>query len=121
MEHFLQWLGFIANQEDLMKAIIAAVAVFAGLLLASLLNAPRHAPGGPGLIVQRADKPCPGNSVLAGPKCVCPEATSWTGDECMQVWSNSERGVVSVAPPPPRLAVSGREQNGNASKKSGLY
>ncbi|HEX8610424.1 MAG TPA: hypothetical protein VF800_03985 [Telluria sp.] len=99
-----------------MKAIFAAVAVFAGLLLASLWNMPRHAPGGPGLTVQRADKPCPANSYLAGTRCACPEATSWTGAECMQVWSSSGRSVASVAPPPPRLAVSG-----SASKKSGLY
>ncbi|RSZ58624.1 hypothetical protein HF313_07700 [Massilia atriviolacea] len=103
-----------------MKAIVAAVAVFAGLLLASLWSAPRHLPGGPGLVVQRADKPCPANSVLAGAHCVCPEATSWTGAECMQVWSNSERGVVKLAPPAPRLAVSGSPQQGNG-KKAEMY
>lgn len=89
-----------------MKVIIAAVAVFAGLLLASLLKAPAYAPGGPGLIVQRADKPCQANSVLVEGKCVCPEASSWTGAECMQVWSSSERPLVSVAPPGPGVARS---------------
>lgn len=101
-----------------MKAIVAAVAVFAGLLLASIWSAPRPMPGGPGLIVQRADKPCPANSRLAGAQCVCPDATSWTGEECMQVWSSSERGLARVAPPAPRLAVSGRARNG---KEAGLY
>ena len=89
-----------------MKAIIAAVVVFAGLLLASLLNAPRYAPGGPGLIVQRADNPCQANSVLVGGKCACPAATSWTGAECMQVWSSSNRPLVAVAPPGPSVARS---------------
>jgi hypothetical protein len=104
-----------------MKAIFIAVAVFAGLLLASVWNAPRKLPGGPGLIVQRADKPCPANSRLEGKKCVCPDATSWTGAECMQVWSNSERSVAGVAPPPPRFAVSGNAQHRNADKKPELY
>lgn len=88
-----------------MKAIIAAVAIFAGLLLASLLNAPAYAPtytpAGSGKIVQRADKPCQANSVLVGGKCACPEATSWTGAECMQVWSSSDRPLATVAPPGP--------------------
>lgn len=89
-----------------MKAIVIAVGVFAGLVLASLLNVPNRMPGGPGLTVQRADKPCPANSRLAGTKCVCPDATSWTGGECMQVWSNSDRKSVAVAPPQPSMAQS---------------
>lgn len=104
-----------------MKAIFAAVAIFAGLLLASVWSTPRHLPGGPGLIVQRADKPCPANSRLEGKQCVCPEATSWTGEECMQVWSNSERSIAGMAPPPPRFAASGGARPGNESKKSGVY
>jgi hypothetical protein len=98
-----------------MKAILAAVAVFSGLLLASLWSAPRYLPGGPGLIVQRADKPCRANSRLAGKACVCPEATSWTGEECMQVWSSSGRAVPGMAPPAPRLAASGGARHENAS------
>ncbi|NHZ39799.1 hypothetical protein [Massilia aquatica] len=89
-----------------MKAIFVAVAVFAGLLLASVWSKPRQMPGGPGLTVQRSDKPCPANSHLAGPNCVCPDATSWTGAECMQVWSNSNRNVAAVAPPQPSGAKS---------------
>ncbi|NHZ98380.1 hypothetical protein [Massilia sp. CCM 8734] len=89
-----------------MKAIFAAVAVFAGLLLASVWTKPPHKPGGSGLTVQRSDKPCPANSYLAGTHCACPEATNWTGAECMQVWSNSDRKLAVVAPPKPSVAKS---------------
>ncbi|MDQ1813614.1 hypothetical protein [Massilia scottii] len=39
--------------------------------------------------------------MLEGNRCACPEATSWTGSECMQVWSSSGRKVAAVAPPQP--------------------
>lgn len=87
-----------------MKTMHTAVAVSAGLLLAVLWAAlpPRYVPPEAAPIAQQQQQQCPANSRLDGKLCACPEGTSWTGSECMQVWSSSARKVASV--PPPSLA-----------------
>ncbi|MCE3603376.1 hypothetical protein LXA47_07105 [Massilia sp. P8910] len=86
-----------------MKAIFAAVAVSACLLLAVLggVLPSSSPPADPGADVQRSSLQCPANSKLEGNQCTCPEATSWTGAQCMQVWSSSGRAMAAVAPPQP--------------------
>lgn len=86
-----------------MKAIFAAVAVSACLLFAVLggVLPLRSSHTDAGADARQAGLQCPANSMLEGSRCACPEATSWTGSECMQVWSSSGRKVAAVAPPQP--------------------
>ncbi|NHZ80981.1 hypothetical protein F2P44_17105 [Massilia sp. CCM 8695] len=86
-----------------MKAIFAAVAVSACLLLAvvgGVVPSP-SSQSGAGAHAQRSGLQCPANSTLEGNQCSCPDATSWTGSACMQVWSSSGRKLAAVAPPQP--------------------
>lgn len=33
---------------------------------------------------------CPGNTELDGKLCACPAGTTWSGSQCIQVWSSAE-------------------------------
>lgn len=86
-----------------MKTIHFAVLASIGMLFALWCTVVpnRYAAPQSGSIEQMRLAQCPGNSTLNGKLCSCPDATSWSGDACMQVWSSSSRAEVPVAPPAP--------------------
>lgn len=76
-----------------MNSTRSVAVVVGGLLLALFwaVQPPRHVPqtGAP-LEVQKQAQ-CPANTKLENKLCTCPKDTSWTGSQCMQVWSSASR------------------------------
>ncbi|RJG09415.1 hypothetical protein [Massilia cavernae] len=75
-----------------MNSLRAAVVVVAGLLVALWwgVRPPRHVPEVAGPVGQSQQAQCPANSEIRDKQCTCPESTSWTGSQCMQVWSSAD-------------------------------
>ncbi len=80
-----------------MKSIRAAVVLATGLIGALWWAAmpPAYPPQIGAAIDARKYLQCPANSRLDGKLCVCPGATVWNGEQCIQVWTSSSGGVVS--------------------------
>lgn len=76
-----------------MNSIRAAVVVVAGLLVALWwgVQPPRHEPQVGGSLKAQEQAQCPANTKLEDKLCTCPAGTSWTGAQCMQVWSSASR------------------------------
>ena len=76
-----------------MNSIRTAGVVVAGLLIALwwAVQPPRHEPQVGGSLKAQEQAQCPANTQLEDKLCTCPEGTSWTGSQCMQVWSSASR------------------------------
>lgn len=74
-----------------MNSIRTAGVVVAGLLVALWwgVQPPRHEPQAGGSLKAQEQAQCPANTRLEDKLCTCPEGTSWTGAQCMQVWSSA--------------------------------
>ena len=76
-----------------MNSIRTAGVVVAGLLVALWwgVQPPRDEPQVGGSLKAQEQAQCPANTKLVDKLCTCPEGTSWTGKQCMQVWSSASR------------------------------
>ncbi|MGZ8289108.1 MAG: hypothetical protein ACXW2U_05110 [Telluria sp.] len=75
-----------------MNSIRTAIVVVAGLVVALWwgVQPPSYAPEVAGPIKQQEQLQCPANTQLEDKLCECPDGTSWSGSQCMQVWSSAE-------------------------------
>ena len=80
-----------------MNSVRTAGVVVAGLLVALWwgVQPPRHQVDVGGSLKAQEQAQCPANTKLENKLCTCPEGTSWTDRQCMQVWSSASRGQVS--------------------------
>lgn len=76
-----------------MNSIRTAGVVVAGLLVALWwgVQPPRDQPQAGGSLAAQEQAQCPAGTELQDKLCTCPEGTSWTGSQCMQVLSSKPR------------------------------
>jgi hypothetical protein len=75
-----------------MNSIRSVAVIVTGLLLALwwAVQPPRPMPPTGGPLEAQKQAQCPANTTLHDKLCTCPEGTSWTDSQCMQVWSSAD-------------------------------